>query len=351
MGLYKRGRVWHMSFVYKGKRYRQSTETEDRKLAQRIYDKVRGEIAEGKWFDKAPGESKTFREIMELLINYAQKNCRSKAYLSGAKTLNEFFKPYLLSEITPRLWKQFKDKREAQGIKPASINRDLAALKRAFSLACSVEYGWLDSNPVASIKQEKGVTKRDRWVIQEEEDTLLCHAPAWLQEIIIFALNTGMRKGEILHLTWKAVDLFRRTIVVMESKNNEKRTIPINEKVYALLKEKARVRLIGCDFVFHSPRSKSKLLDSTFERTFSKCVEKAHLEDLHFHDLRHTFGTRLSQKGEDAFTIKALMGHKTLTMTSRYVHHNVDSLRGAVEKLDDSVTNLSQLEEIRPLSN
>jgi len=81
------------------------------------------------------------------------------------------------------------------------------------------------------------------------------------------------------------------------------------------------------------------------ERAFSECVKKGGIEDLHFHDLRHTFGTRLSQKGEDALTIKGLMGHKTLMMTSRYVHHNIDSLRGAIEKLGDSVTNLSHLEK------
>lgn len=350
MGLYKRGQVWWMSFIYRERRYRKSTETSDRKLAQRIYDKLRGEIAEGKWFEKASCESKTFKELMDLLINYTQKNCRSRAYLSSAKVLNEFFKPYLLSEITPRLWKQFKDGREAQGIKPGSINRDLAAFKRAFSLACSEEYGWLDSNPVVSIKQEKGATKRDRWMTQEEEDILLSHSPPWLKEIIIFALNTGMRRGEILNLSWKTIDLFRRTITVMESKNNEKRTIPMNEKVYALLKEKAKVRLLGCDFIFHSPHSKSKLFNQALERAFSKCVKKAGIEDLHFHDLRHTFGTKLSQKGEDAFIVKALMGHKTLIMTSRYVHHNVDSLRQAIERLSDSVTNLSQLEKVKPLS-
>lgn len=353
MGLYRRGQsqIWWMRFTYRGRQVRASTQTKDKELAQKIFFKGLGEVAEGKWFEKAPGESKTFGELMNLLQEYSQKNCRSKAYLSSAKVLNEFFGPYLLSEITPKLWKQFKEKREAEGIKPASINRDLAAFKRAFNLSCSEEHGWLDSNPVASIKQEKGVARRDRWITQEEEEVLLSHSPDWLREIIIFALNIGMRRGEILNLSWKAVDLFRRTITVMESKNNEKRTIPMNEKVYNLLKEKSKVRLIGCDFVFHSPHSKSKLFNQALERAFSNCVKKAGLDDLHFHDLRHTFGTRLSQKGEDVLTIKALMGHKTLMMTSRYVHHNVESLRHAVEGLGQSnSTKLAQLEVAKSLS-
>jgi integrase len=336
MGLFKRGSVWWMSFTCRGKHYRKSTEINDRKLAQRILDKTKGEVAERKWFEKSPGEDKTFRELMDLLTNYSRKNCRSKAYISSAKVLEDFFENYLLSEINPRLWKQFRDKREKEGVKPATINRDLAAFKRAFSLACLEEYAWLKSNPVASIKQEKGSTRRDRWISQEEEDTLLSHSPSWLTEIVLFALNTGMRRGEILNLTWKAVDLPRRTITVMESKNGEKRTIPMNDAVFTLLKEKGKVRLIGCDWVFHSPLSKSKLFNQALERAFSKCVKKAGIEDLHFHDLRHSFGTRLSQKGMDALIIKALMGHKTLMMTSRYVHHNVDSLRHAVEGLNQS---------------
>jgi len=352
MALYRRGQsgIWWIDVVYGGKRIRQSTATSDKGIARRIHDKVKGEIAERKWFKKGLGESKTFSELMEVFRNYSQKNCRSKAYLSSANTLNEFFGSYLLCEITPRLWKQFKEKRETGGMKPATINRDLAAFKRAFSLVCSDEYGWLDSNPVASIKLEKGATKRDRWITQEEEDALLVFSPSWLQEIIVFALNTGMRRGEIINLSWKAVDLFRRTITVMESKNNEKRTIPMNEKTYSLLKEKSKVRLINCDWVFHSPLSMSKLFNQALERAFSKCVKKARIQDLHFHDLRHSFGTRLSQRGIDVLKIKALLGHKTLMMTSRYVHHNVESLRNALEEPTPSVTNLSQSEKIKVLS-
>lgn len=350
MGLYLRGSVWWMSFACKGKHYRKSTETEDGKLAQRIYDKVKGQIAENKWFDKSFDESKTFGELMDMFRQYSRKNCRSEANLSNANTLEKFFGPFLLCEITPRLWKQYKEKREADGIKPATLNRDLAALKRAFNLACSEEYGWLDLSPVASIKQERGVKKRDRWITQEEEDTLLSYSPHWLQEIIILALNTGMRRGEILNLSWKAIDFSSRTIIVMESKNDEKRTVPMNERVYTLLKEKGRVRRIGCDLVFHSPLSYSKVFNQVLETAFSRCVKKAGIQDLRFHDLRHTFGTRLSQKGKDSLTIKALMGHKTLMMTSRYVHHNVESLRGAVEELCDSGTILSQLDGVKTVN-
>ncbi|MEW6003662.1 MAG: hypothetical protein AB1638_13590 [Nitrospirota bacterium] len=108
MGLYKRGRVWWMSFVYQGRHHRKSTETDDKKLAQRIYDKLKGQIAEGKWFETQPGEEKTFREMMEKFQSEYFSNLASysacKSYIKG---LVAFFGDYTLSEITPRLISEF----------------------------------------------------------------------------------------------------------------------------------------------------------------------------------------------------------------------------------------------------
>ncbi len=115
MGLYKRGSVWWMRFTYQGKQYRQPTETEDKKLAQRILDKVKGEIAEGKWFERMPGEDRTFREMME---NYmTEHSARNKAPRSHVrdKSLKDhlvgFFGDLTLAEITPNLISEYKTKR------------------------------------------------------------------------------------------------------------------------------------------------------------------------------------------------------------------------------------------------
>lgn len=191
MGLYRRGRVWHMSFIYKGRRYRKSTETEDRKLAQRIYDKVKGEIAEGKWFERLPGEEKTFREMMEkYLSEHVSKLKSHRAFRGYAKNLIFFFGDYLLSEITPKRVNEFKIKRRNDGVSPATINRELATIKKAFNLAIK-EWEWLKDNPVSKISMEKENNKRDRWLTYEEEKRLLDVSPPELKEIIIFALVTS----------------------------------------------------------------------------------------------------------------------------------------------------------------
>ena len=138
MGLFKRGSVWWMSFTCRGKHYRKSTEINDRKLAQRILDKVKGEVAEGKWFEKSPGESKTFNELMDLLISYSVKNCRSKAYISSAKVLKQFFGSTCFLKLSPGYGKSSGTEGKKRGCKPATINRDLAAFKRAFSSELNV---------------------------------------------------------------------------------------------------------------------------------------------------------------------------------------------------------------------
>jgi integrase len=226
MGLFKRGSVWWMSFVYKGKRVRKSTETEDRKLAQRIYDKVKGEIAEGKWFERLPGEDKTFEEMMEkYLKEHASRLRSSKSFEGYTKNLVSFFGNRFVKEITPRLINDFKQKRITDGVKPSTINRDLATLRKAFNLALK-EWEWVNYNPVSKVSMERENNKRDRWLTDEEEQRLLSVCPNWLQELVLFALNTGMRLSEILGLTWKGVDLFRRTVTVFKSKMMRKEPFP-----------------------------------------------------------------------------------------------------------------------------
>ena len=172
MGIYKRGKVWWMSFTYEGRRHRKSTQTRDRKLAQRIDDKVNGQIAENKYFPEMPGENKNFEEMVEKFIKENIPSRSRNPYLANVKTLLGFLGNRRLVEVSPRVITEFKLKRRADGVKPATINHELVVLKRMFNLACG-EWEWLDKNPVRCVRLEAGVTKRDRWATLEEEDQLL----------------------------------------------------------------------------------------------------------------------------------------------------------------------------------
>jgi integrase len=211
-------------------------------------------------------------------------------------------------------------------------------MKHAFNLAHKV-WGWAAGNPVMKIPMEKEPPSRDRWLIHEEENKLLAASPQWLQEIIIFAVETGCRRGEILSLECKDVDLFKRTVSVFGTKTGERRTIPLTERAFAVLLEKekarAKVRSIAGNFVFSHPPGR-KVNIYTLRSAFEDAIEKAGIQDFRFHDLRHTFASRLAQSGVDPYTIQKLMGHSSFTMTERYAHHFVESLRRGIEYYDAS---------------
>jgi len=217
-------------------------------------------------------------------------------------------------------------------VKPATINRELASLKKAFNLARR-EWEWCDENPVCRVSMEQEHNTRDRWLTAEEEARIMSAAPVWLRELMVFAIHTGMRQGEILGLTWTGVDLFRRTVTVFKSKNGERRTLPLNQAALDLLKHKAGSRSLDTELVFPS-EAQTRLNASNLSRSLHLVLEKAKITDFHFHDLRHTCATRMVQAGVDLYKVQRLLGHKSPIMTQRYAHHYPESLRAGVETLD-----------------
>ncbi len=235
MGLVKRGNVWWMSFTYEGRQVRRSTETSDKRLAEAILGKVKVQMIEGKYFDKPTEDPKTFTDLMDrYLKEHASRRAHYRRYVIMVENLKGFFGEPRLGQITPKTIVAFKNKRYADGVKPATINRELAVLKKAFNLACR-EWEWVRDNPVCRVSMEREQNTHDRWLTEAEEKRLLAEAAPWVRERVIFAAHTGMRQGEILALTWSGVDLERRTVTVFKSKNGERRTIPLNQTVVDLL--------------------------------------------------------------------------------------------------------------------
>jgi len=341
MGLYKRGKVWWMAISHQGKQIRRPTGTANRKLAEAILAKVTVKMIEGCFFDTLEEKDRTFEEMMDrYLKEHMVKKASRESYIYYLKNLRSFFGQRTLNEISAKLIVRYKTERYDQGASPATINRELGAMKAAFNLAIR-EWEWCRSNPVSKVAMEKENNRRDRWLTDEEEERLISLSPVWLREIVVFALHTGMRRGEILSLTRKGVDLFRKTITVFRSKNGERKTIPINQTVFDLLRGKAKVRPIGTDLVFHS-KVYTPINKDNLRRSFNLAITNARIEDFHFHDLRHTFATRLVQSGVDLYKVQRLLGHKSPAMTQRYAHHCPESLHDGVGILD-SRKDLSQI--------
>jgi integrase len=333
MGLYKRGSVWWMSFSCEGKFIRRSAETMDRKLAQRIYDKIKGQIAEGKWFEKPP-EEKTFGEMMDrYLLEHVSRKKSKRSYEGYVRNLKSYFKDYKLSEITTDLIIKYKEKRLKEGVKPATLNRDLAILKNAFNRAMyKWEPAWAMVNPMKKVDMETENNERDRWMNNEEWNNLQKSLPRWMKEIILLDIQTGLRQGEIIALRWPMLDLSRRVLTIPRpnTKNNEPKTVPLNDIAMEILK--SRPRSLQTDLVFFT-RNHTQYRADNVRREFRKALMKSGIIDFRFHDLRHTFASRCLHSGADLYQVQKLLGHKTGAVTQRYAHHCVDSLRSAVDDL------------------
>ena len=305
-------------------------------LASSILAKVQIQLIEGQYFDSLEERTRTFGELMDRFEREHVVKLASRATCQVfVKRFRQFFGDRTLAQITPKLIVEYKSSRSTVGVKAATINRELTCLKKAFNLA-KREWEWCRDNPVSRVSAEKGANKRDRWLTEEEETRLLAVCPSWLRELVVFALHSGMRLGEILALTWTGVDLFRRTVTVFRSKNGERRTVPVNQTVMALLKEKAKVRHLNTELVFPS-RDWHTVDPNHLRRALRPATNKSRLR-FHFHDLRHTFATRLVQSGVDLYKVQRLLGHKSPMMTQRYAHHYPESLRDGVEIQTDANT-------------
>lgn len=349
MALFKRGRVWWMSFMYDGQQVRRSTEVTDKDLALRIYRKVLGQIAEEKWFERLPGDEKAVRELLQRYFDeYSATNKapnthrRDKSLMAH---LTQAFGSVILTRLRPAMIAEYKGQRRAKGAAPKTINDELTLLSHAYKLAMR-EWEWVASNPVQRVSREKVRNQIERWLSSDEEKRLLAASPEWLKEIILFASNTGLRQGEILNLQWPQVDLFRRTITLLEQKNGSKDTLPLNTNALEVLKARARARSPETDYVFVNKVGSRRDATSGLRRAFYPAMKAAKVERFRFHDLRHTFATRLIQAGVDIYTVQKLGRWKTISMVMRYAHHYPESLRGGVEVLDriqpGIITNLAQ---------
>jgi integrase len=336
MGLYRRGKIYWFTVMQDGKRMQVSTKTRNRKLAEVIYAKVMTDMHEGRWFEHAEAKRHTFDEMMKrYLREHSAVHKATVSYQSDknyVKHLSRMFSGLSLFKVTPSLIAQYKAMRLEEGASASTVSKEMICLSHAFNLAVR-EWEWCTFNPCQRVKLPRVRNQIDRWMTYEEQDRLLeaCYDRPWLRDVIIFAVNTGMRQGEIINLRWKDVDLFRKTATVMKTKNGDKRTVPLNRTVTELLKAKSKVVSLR-GYVF--TQRDEQVTKREVQRQFATALKRAKVIDFRFHDLRHTFATRLAQSGVDIYAIAKLLGHKDIRMTQRYAHHSPESVRYGVDILD-----------------
>jgi len=274
------------------------------------------------------------------LSNYAK--VRKRSWRSDEKYINAqlipFFGKFDLNELTPLHVSQFMVKRQGDGVKNSTINRELTVLKKMLGLA--MEWGFeIKTNPVKKgnyFSEEE--YRRERVLKPEEEKRLFEAAAPHLQSILSCGLATGMRYSEILGLKWENVDLVKRQIIIKaeSSKSGRQRIVPINCSLHSMLLRLKQMNKGMSDYVFlyEDPKSRKFRHVTTVRRAFTAACKRAKIKNLHFHDLRHTVGTRLIESGVDPISVKNILGHANLKTTEIYLHSSIGQMMAAVEKLN-----------------
>ena len=231
-----------------------------------------------------------------------------------------FFKDKYLEEITPTEIERYRSLR-LEKTKPATVNRDLAYLKHLYNKA--IDWEVVVFNPVKKVKMLRESPGRVRYLSPEEIERLLARCPDTIAPVVIIALNTGLRRGEIFNLKWRDIDFKNRLLTIVKGKNNEASVIPINKRVYQALSKMSKNE----EYIF------SDLSVRSLQRLFKKSVKQAEIKEFRFHDLRHTFASYLWIGGENLPVIQKLMRHKSVSMTMRYSHLSRKYLEQAVENI------------------
>lgn len=202
----------------------------------------------------------------------------------------------------------------------------------------AVRNGKVEKNPVSAVKLPKENNKRVRWLDDQEEARLLAAVPTDYHALVLIALHTGMRKSEQLTLQWANVDFQQRSIFIPKTKAGEARYVPMNNVVIQTLQ--SLPRMLHNPYVFYG-RNPGEYLKNGIKNTDWKLyLKQAGIDNLKWHDLRHTFASRLVMHGVDLYTVSKLLGHSSLEVTERYA----PLASGHLQKAVDCLTTISSAE-------
>jgi integrase len=328
--IYKRGKTYWIKYYRNGKPYYESSNSKKEGDAKRLLKRREGEISQGKlpgiYFDRV-----RFDELADdLLTDYRvnQKKSLKRAELS-VKHLRGYFEGLKITQITTPKIQKYIEHRFNQNAANATVNRELAALKRMLNLGAKQTPPKVDRVPYIPMLKENNTRKG--FFEHQEYITLLTALPTFLRPVVTFGYKTGWRRSEILALTWDRVDLKERTVRLEadETKNSEARTIYMDDELLKLIQIRRLRKHRGCEHVFH--RDGKRIKD--FRRVWEKGCQAAGVEGKLFHDLRRTGVRNMVRAGIQEQVAMMISGHKTRAVFDRYNIVSPDDLKQAAEKI------------------
>jgi integrase len=334
MSIYKRNKTWTIDYYVNGQR--KSEGGFSRKAdAVAMHAQRLTEILAGKYPTLKKGSIRFEELAKRYIVEYSRIQKTAKSYktdISLARSLLGFFSGLDLQEISIELIDRYKSERmqapcvRGGFISKTTINREIGLLRNMLNHA--VDWKLIGFNPILRIKFFKE-EPRERILPRELLHKLVEKAGSPLREIVLTAINTGMRKGEILGLKWEHIDLSEAKLTVMKSKTNKIRVIPLNQAMMNMFNKMKENRILR-GFVFINPSTGSAITD--FKRSWGSLKRACDIEDFRFHDLRHCFGTyAISHNAGSLFDLKDIMGHTKIATTSRYVKSMLEGKRKMVD--------------------
>lgn len=326
MSLMKRGAVWWAYFYLEGVRHQASTGTSNRRLAERIAAKLKDDANLARHRLPQADPDMTFGALAARFIANANPGPH---HLSRFKNLLPYFSDIPIGRLTKSMVREYRQERHARKpLRDATINREVSVLRHL--LYWAVDEGYLAANPLTRLRLPHERRSPRPVATVDEERKLLAAAPSHLAAMIVVALDTGMRLGEILHQRWEHVDLSRRLLRVSKSKTaqGEGREIPLTTRVFRLLED--RQRPDGPVFLY-----RNHPIATSTKTAWRSTLKAAGIRHVRFHDLRHTFNTRMLEAGVLQEVRKSVMGHSSgAGVHGEYTHVELPLKRDAITRLE-----------------
>jgi integrase len=347
MTLFKRGNTWWAYVWIDGVRHHKSTNTSNRRQAEAIERNFRDELNEARHRLPQLKPEMTFGELAGHFIAGGMGRPHS---LDRLKHLLPFFSDTPLADINQSTIRKYRQERQKpiaviqkgqqkmKTIKAATVNRDLSVLRRI--LNWSVEEGYLLSNPLGRLRMERERRTKRPVMSLAEEIKLTAAASEHLQRIILCALHTGMRRGEILHQRWEDIDFDNRILHVSHSKTpeGEMREIPLTTRLYAMLVAIRKDHGVVFTFENHDL--------TEIKTTWRSSLRRSGIRHFRFHDLRHTANTRMMLAGVLQEVRREILGHssqRSRDVNDRYTQIELPEKREAILKLEAWLERQAQL--------
>lgn len=331
---------YQYDFIFHGRRYRGSTKLTNRLAAERAEAALKTDLAKARFGIVEPKPVPLFRDFAEHFLEMVRPELRSntvRGYGIAIRNLKPWFGEKRLDGVTPAMVSEFKESRLREGRSGATVNRDLATLRRIFSVAIKADV--VGSTPFAARRVEFCREQtRQRVLTYAEERKYLDSASPLLRDVATVILETGLRPGEVFNLRVGDVHLFAATPFIRVSggkTENAARDVGLTPKALDALRRR-RAQAEG-SFIFPSRIGNGHDWNrpmNELEPAHQKALQKSGVAPFRLYDLRHTFASRAVEAGMDSLTLKALMGHADLKTTSRYVHLTFRHLAEAQAKLE-----------------